>query len=83
MKKEYTAANTFRALKHVPLDLNGIDFKSFEMEDVCSRDYPDFADAFISYAEYHNGKPLTDDEIEQLNDEHSDIVYEAALDSIF
>lgn len=82
MKKEFTAEDTFKALQHVPLDLNNIDFKSFEMEDVDRRDYPDFCDAFIGYAEFNDGTPLTDEQLDQLN-EHSDIVYEAAYDSVY
>ena len=47
-----------------------------EVEDVDMRDYPDFCDAFISYAEHEDGTPLSDDELEDLNDNHSDVVYE-------
>ena len=35
----------------------------YEIEDVYSWDYPDFCDAYISYAEDENGKEMTEDKI--------------------
>ena len=32
---------------------------NYELEDVKSWDYPDFCDAYISYAEDENGKEMT------------------------
>jgi len=52
------------------------------MEDVCRNDYPDFCDAFVAYATFLDGRELSEDEMEQLN-EHSDIVYEAACESVY
>jgi hypothetical protein len=49
---------------------------SIEVEDVDMKDYPDFSDAFISYAEFNDGTPLNDTELDELNS-HSDIVYDA------
>jgi hypothetical protein len=82
-KKELTANDTFQALKRPHLDVGFINYRSIEVENVDTKDYPDFCDAFISYAEFKNGVELTEDQIEQLNDEHSDLVYEAAFDSIY
>ncbi len=36
---------------------------NIEFEDVHSWDYPDFCDAFISYAEHKDGTPLTEEEL--------------------
>lgn len=80
--KENTPEATFEALKRIPLDFKFIDYSSFEMEDVCRQDYPDFSDAFIAYAEFQNGIALTDDQLEVLNEE-SDIVYEAAVERVY
>lgn len=44
--------------------------------------YPDFEDAFICYAEDENGRPLTDDELDELNDD-SGTVYEFVLNEVF
>lgn len=53
-----------------------------EVDDVFSWDYPDFADAYISFARWADtGEPLTDDELNALNQECGDIVYELALES--
>ena len=43
--------------KYTNVKFDGIDFN----------DYPDYCDAYITHAEL-NGVPLTDDEIEELND---------------
>lgn len=37
-----------------------------EVEDIDRDDYPDFSDAYISYAEY-DGEPMTDEQLEELN----------------
>lgn len=38
-----------------------------ELDDIKADDYPDFCDAFISYAEYKDGTPLTVEELDVLN----------------
>ena len=52
-----------------------------EVDGIDSRDYPDFCDAFISYAEVR-GRPATDRELDYLN-EQSDFVYEQAVRRVF
>ena len=37
----------------------------YEIEDVKSWDYPDFCDAYISYAEDENGKEMTEEQIQE------------------
>ena len=81
--KKNTPEATFERLKRTPLDVSRLDYTSIEMEDVNRSDYPDFCDAFISYATFKNGVVLTDEQIEQLNTEHSDIVYECAIENIY
>ena len=55
--------------------------KNFEVEDVHAWDYPDFCDAYISYAEWEDGTPLTDEELEEFCDANKDVVYELAYNS--
>lgn len=43
-----------------------IDFSTIILGDVDRKDYPDFADAFVEYAEYDDGTELTDEELEEL-----------------
>ena len=52
-----------------------------EVEDIDTSDYPDFSDAFISYAEL-DGIALTDKQLDELNDD-SDFVYEAIQKHLF
>ena len=49
-----------------------INRRSIEIDGVDSSDYPDFADAHIVYAETQDGKPLTDEQLDQLNDMYHD-----------
>ena len=58
-----------------------VDTRSIEIEDIDRRDYPDFSDAFISYAEDHKGRELSDEELDILNDEHYDIIGEIIFDN--
>ena len=53
------------------IEVDGIDFK----------DYPDFTDAYISYAEY-NGKEMTEDQLEALSD-NTEFVCNQVIKTIF
>ena len=46
-----------------------VDYYSIEIDGMDRRDHPDYVDAFVTYAEYwKNGKPLTDEELEDMQD---------------
>ena len=66
------------------MEINGkeVDPSSLEVDGVDSRDYPDFSDAYISYATFTDGTELSDEEMDELNDSHGDIVHELAYDSL-
>jgi len=68
--------------KSTPLMLNGkaVDEKSIEIDGVDRRDYPDFSDAYISAANYMDGTPLSDKEIEELDDQNNELVHEKIQD---
>lgn len=54
-----------------------------EMEDVHTFDYPDFCDAFVASATWgDSGEPLTEEDLEELNENHTDFVHEAAHESL-
>tara|TARA_R110002153_G_scaffold213111_2_gene365643 strand:- start:1035 stop:2558 length:1524 start_codon:yes stop_codon:yes gene_type:complete len=57
-----------------------VNIDTLEIEGIDTRDYPDFVDAFFSYAEDHKGKELSDDELDVLTDEHSDLINELIFD---
>ena len=52
----------------------------YELEDVKSWDYPDFCDAFISYAEDENGKEMTEEQIQEWTENNEEAFYEMILD---
>ena len=54
---------------------------AIEFEDVDTSDYPDFCNAFISYAEL-DGVEMTEDELIELN-EDTDFVYNKLMENIF
>lgn len=66
------------------LTINGkeVDLRSLEVDGVDSRDYPDFSDAYISHGLFTDGTEMSDEELEQLTDQHGDIVHELAHDSL-
>ena len=57
-----------------------VDVGSIEIEGIDGRDYPDFSDAFVSAANWDNGEPLSEDELNELQDQHSDLVYQIISD---
>lgn len=46
--------------------MKNVNMGSVEMECVDLQDYPDFCDAYISFAEYEDGEILSDAELEDL-----------------
>ena len=65
------------------MDLSKVDTNSIEIDGVDPSDRPDFADAYISYAEYEDGTPLTDGELDELTSEMPDLVNQLANDSLY
>lgn len=51
---------------------------SVVLENVHRWDHPDYCDAFIGYAEWEDGTPLTDDELEEANEDYGDLINELA-----
>lgn len=66
------------------IDFQGrmVDRASIELDGVHSWDYPDFSDAYVSYAMFTDGTPLSDDELDQFTDQYGDLVNELAYDSL-
>lgn len=55
--------------------------ESIELEDVDTKDYPDFSDACISYAEI-DGRALDDRELDEVN-ENSSFVHECVMKKLY
>jgi len=66
----------------IPFRGKMVDVTSLEVDGVDTRDYPDLVDAYLSRAEYTDGTPLSDDELAEFEQENSDIVHQAAHDSL-
>ena len=52
-----------------------------EMDGIDHNDIPDYCDAFIADATYY-GEPMTEEELDRLNFECGDFVYESLMDYI-
>jgi hypothetical protein len=63
------------------LDLDYKKLEDLELDGIDMRDYPDFCDAHI-VSGYYDGRELTDDELDALNDDH-DFVYGLVCKEIF
>lgn len=57
-----------------------VDVASIEIEGIDGRDYPDFSDAFVSKANWDNGEPLSEDELNELQNQHSGLIYKITSD---
>ena len=51
-----------------------IDASTIKIDDIDPADHPEYTDAYISYAETKNGRPLEDWELEQINDNQSFVI---------
>lgn len=61
------------------IDIN--DVENLEVDGVDTKDYPDFCDAFFSYAEWkENGDELTDEQLDWLTENYPEIVNEMAFE---
>ncbi|HLD91160.1 MAG TPA: hypothetical protein VI911_09125 [Patescibacteria group bacterium] len=54
---------------------------NYEISGIDTKDYPDFCDAYVSYAEHEDGTPLTDEELDEVNE--SGMVYELVINYLF
>ena len=54
----------------------------YELEDVKSWHYPDFCDAFISYAEDENGNEMTEEQIQEWTENNEEEFYEMILNNL-
>jgi hypothetical protein len=52
-----------------------------EIDGIDTKDYPDFCDAYILRCVY-DGRELTDEELDELQNQRPDLVYEYVLDEL-
>lgn len=61
--------------------INIKDVQNLEVDGVDRKDYPDFCDAYFSYAEWvENGDELTDEQLDWLTEDYPEIVNEMAFE---
>lgn len=60
-----------------------VDLNSIEVDGIDTKDYPDFCDAYVAYAEFIDGEPLNDTQLETLRDDYPEIVHEAVFERVF
>ena len=65
--------------KSKDVNVSDIDESSVVLDGVDTKDYPDFSDAYISYAEFKDGTPLTDEQLDKLNEDYPDFVHEMVM----
>lgn len=54
-----------------------------EFEGIDWSDYPDFCDAQVVRATWSFGRDLTEAELDELNDQHRDFVYEKLMEHLY
>jgi hypothetical protein len=67
-------------INNMKIDVNKLE--NIEVEGIDTRDYPDFVDAFISYAEI-DGVKLEDRQLDYLNDNHPNLVYDCVINKLY
>ena len=62
------------------VEVNGrlVNVASIEISGVDFDDYPDFCDTYVEYAEFENGIPLSELELEILEEDYPELVHELA-----
>jgi hypothetical protein len=70
-------------IKEISMQLKGRAVEVDGVEDVDSRDYPDFCDAhFVGARFVDTGEELTDAEYEELGEQYADVLWEMAFESL-
>jgi len=80
---DFTAEDTFEALKRIPFDINNVNESTLELEGIDFNDYPDFCDAFIGYAEFNDGTVVPEEQMDELNEECADMINQMAVESLY
>jgi|TARA_Y100001951_G_scaffold15448_1_gene10600 hypothetical protein len=56
--------------------------EDMQFSDVDNSDYPDYSDAFVESATY-KGREMTEEELNEINDDYRDFVYQKLMDWVF
>lgn len=62
------------------MKLNGRKVVDAQVDGIDAKDYPDFCDAYFSYAVFlDTGAELTEDELDKLTEKYPDVIYEKSV----
>ena len=61
------------------IDNKLVDLNSIKIEDVHSWDYPEFCDAFVSFAKFIDGKTLSPRQLDTITDNYPEYINDLAL----
>lgn len=82
-----TSAGAIQPMKESNNDpvINGkvVDLGSLMIADVDTKDYPDFADAYIEAGSFEDGTEMSDAELEEFQDKYGHLVNQLAHDSLY
>ena len=77
LKKEgFIVLQRLHTLKNGRVTHRVVDTGSLEIDGVDGRDAPDFSDAYFSAGEFKDGTKMSDEELNELANEHPDILEE-------
>jgi len=62
--------------------MENLRLRNVQVGGICMNDYPDFVDAYISYAEDSNGNSLSDEQLETLTNNNQEFVQQMAHEEI-
>lgn len=79
---KYTHGTHSPLPSNIVIDGKSVDKTSIGIEGVDPRDRPDFVDAFAATAEFKDGTPLTDAQLEELTERYPEIINDLAHDQI-
>ena len=68
-----------------PISINGkeVDVDSLDVDGIDTRDYPDFSDAFFSTGYFIDGTEMSGDELDQLTNTASELLYQKIESSLY
>lgn len=64
------------------MKLDNVNVVDIEIDGIDMKDYPDFCDAYISDAKFEDGTPLTDEQLEKLQEQNPCAFGEAVFDTV-
>ena len=63
------------------MEINGRQVEA-NVQDVHAWDYPDFSDACFADCTFEDGTPLSDEQVDELNEKYQDVLWDKAFDSL-